>query len=76
MLLCPNPRNSETCYNEVKSIEFFFHRFTAIVAMDMKFEKIDLNPCVTSEGNPQPNMFGGTAGCTPTTVVRSSLHNT
>ncbi|KAL3881426.1 hypothetical protein ACJMK2_027869 [Sinanodonta woodiana] len=43
-------------------------RFVAISGMDAEFERIDINPCPTSDGNEDPNMFAGTARCKPTTL--------
>lgn len=39
-------------------------------AMDIEFERIDINPCPISDGNPEPNYFAGTARCKATTMVR------
>ena len=44
-------------------------RFVAISSMDIEFERIDMNQCPISEGNPAPNYFGGTARCKPSTMV-------
>ena len=37
--------------------------------MDAEFERIDINQCPTSEGNPAPNHFANTHRCRPTTMV-------
>ena len=44
-------------------------RVTAMVGKDIEFDKLDINPCPLSEGNPQPNLFAGIARCRSTTVV-------
>lgn len=43
-------------------------RFVAISGMDAEFERIDINQCAISEGNPEPNMFAGTHRCRSTTM--------
>lgn len=43
-------------------------------AMDIEFERIDINPCPISDGNPEPNYFAGTARCKPSTMVSSTGH--
>ncbi|ESO93259.1 hypothetical protein LOTGIDRAFT_119445 [Lottia gigantea] len=43
-------------------------RFVAVSSMDIEFERIDMNQCPIAEGNPEPNMFAGTARCRPTTL--------
>ena len=48
------------------------YRFVAISGMDAEFERVDINQCPTSEGNPAPNLFAGTHRCRPTTMVSIS----
>lgn len=43
-------------------------RFVAIAGMDAEFERVDINQCPISEGNPAPNLFAGTHRCRPTTM--------
>lgn len=43
-------------------------RTVAVSAMDIEFERIDINPCPISDGNPEPNYFAGTARCKPSTM--------
>ena len=46
-----------------------------MVGKDIEFDKLDINPCPLSEGNPQPNLFAGIARCRSTTVVsRTTIH--
>ena len=55
-------------------------RFVAVIAMDIDFFSIDLNPCPLGIGNEAPNYFAGTARCKDTTMVsqagpdQSSVH--
>lgn len=49
---------------------YFLNRTVAVSAMDIEFERIDINPCPISDGNPEPNYFAGTARCKATTMVR------
>ena len=50
---------------------FDSNRTVAVSAMDIEFERIDINPCPISDGNPEPNYFAGTARCKPSTMVSS-----
>ncbi|KAK6170213.1 hypothetical protein SNE40_018662 [Patella caerulea] len=43
-------------------------RFVAVSSMDIEFERIDMNQCPASQGNPLPNIFAGTARCKATTM--------
>lgn len=52
----------------------YFYRTVAVSAMDIEFERIDINPCPISDGNPEPNYFAGTARCKPSTMVSSTGH--
>ena len=67
--------HSETATHRFSDeLDFYFlsYRFVAISGMDAEFERVDINQCPTSEGNPEPNLFANTHRCRPTTMV--SIH--
>lgn len=50
---------------------FCFYSYTAISVIEMDFERIDINQCPISLGNPGPNRFADTAKCKEETTLVS-----
>lgn len=48
--------------------------YVAVAVMELDFERIDINQCPISEGNPAPNYFAGTARCKNATTECEPIH--
>ncbi|KAL5010556.1 hypothetical protein ScPMuIL_012861 [Solemya velum] len=49
-------------------------RYVGVVTQDIEFERIDINPCRLSDGNPKPNFFAGTDRCKQRTTMCEPLN--
>lgn len=50
-------------------VMFCFYSYTAVSVIEMDFERIDINQCPLSLGNPGPNRFADTAKCKEETTL-------
>ncbi|RWS10366.1 uncharacterized protein B4U79_07551 [Dinothrombium tinctorium] len=48
--------------------------YVAVVVMELDFERLDINQCPISKGNPGPNYFAGTARCKNQTTECEPVH--
>lgn len=50
-----------------------FFRYTAVVVLEMDFDRIDINQCPKGQGNSGPNRFADTARCKKETTEVSII---